>query len=227
MLTSIFPETAQGTAGAATLPAFLICLFIAALLGILTSFVFAFKTKHSKSFSLTLALLPLAVFVVIFLVNGRIGTGIAVAGAFTLVRFRSIPGTAREISAIFTAMVIGLALGTGYIGISVIFFLFASVLTILLTLTGFGGGNAAEKQLRIMISENLDYHGLFEEVFDEYKVKAHMTQVRSTNLGTLFELTYTVTFPDNEIPKAFMDAIRTRNGNLNVSVSDAPAMEVL
>lgn len=227
MLTSIFPETVQGAAGTAPLSSFIIVLISAAVLGILTSFVFSFKMKHSKSFSLPLALLPMAVCVVIFLVNGRIGTGIAVAGAFTLVRFRSIPGTAREISAIFTAMVIGLALGTGYIGVSVIFFVLASVLTLVLTITGFGGGNASEKLLKITLPEDMDYHGLFDEVFAEYKIKARMTRVRSTNLGTLFELTYTVTFPDNEIPKAFLDAIRARNGNLNVSVSDVPAIDVL
>lgn len=227
MLTSIFPETATGAAGTAPLSSFILALFAAIIFGVLTSLVFSFKTKHSKSFALTLALLPMAVCVVIFLVNGRIGTGIAVAGAFTLVRFRSIPGTAREISAIFTAMVIGLALGTGYIGVAAIFFVMASVLTIALTIIGFGGGNATEKLLKITIPENIDYQGLFEEVFAEYNVKAHMTQVRSTNLGTLFELTYTVTFPKNDIPKPFMDAIRARNGNLNITVSDVPAIDVL
>jgi hypothetical protein len=232
MLTSIFPQIAQegadtATAADITLPNFMICLFTAIILGVLTSAVFSFKTKHSKSFLLTLALLPMAVAVVIILVNGQIGTGIAVAGAFTLVRFRSIPGTAREIAAIFTTMVIGLALGTGYIAIAVLFFLLTAFLTLVLTLTGFGDRNLAEKQLKITVPENYDYNGLFDEVFEEYGVKTHLKQVRTTNMGTLYELTYLISFPEAEIPKAFVDAIRTRNGNLNVIIGDVQEPETL
>ncbi len=208
-------------------PSLMICMLTAVILGVLTSLVFSFRIKHSKSFALTLALMPMAVCIVIILVNGRIGTGIAVAGAFTLVRFRSIPGTAREIAAIFTTMVIGLALGTGYVGIAVLFFVFASALTIVLTVTGFGSGHAVKKQLKITVAENMDYNGLFEPVFEEYQVKTHMKQIRVTNMGTLFELTYDAVFPGEEIPKDFMDAIRTLNGNLNVIVCDVQELETL
>ena len=226
MLNSIVPESVNGGVGTVTLPTLMICLLVAVILGVLTSLVFSFKTKHSQSFSLTLALLPMAICIVIILVNGSIGMGVAVSVAFTLVRFRSIPGTAREISAFFTTMVIGLALGTGYVGIAVVFFVLTSLLTIILTVSGFGG-SAIEKQLKITIPENLDYNGLFDDLFDEYKIKTQLTRVRTINLGTLFELTYDVRFPSNESPKAFIDAVRTRNGNLNVIVCNVSGPETL
>lgn len=226
MLNSIFSQTAQGGVNV-TLTSLLICFGVAILLGILTSFTFSYKIKHSQSFALTLALLPMAVCIVIVLVNGKIGTGIAVAGAFTLVRFRSIPGTAREISAIFTAMVIGLALGIGYIGIAVIFFAFTAVLTIVLTTLDFGGSNTMQKDLKITIPENIDYNGLFDDLFEEYKLKTSLIQVRTINMGTLFELTYNVRFPEKEIPKSLLDGIRSRNGNLGVVVCNEADVETL
>lgn len=210
-----------------TLPVLLICLVTAIALGILTALVFSFRQHHSKSFMLTLALLPMAVCIVIMMVNGNIGAGIAVAGTFTLVRFRSIPGTAREISAIFVDMVIGFTLGMGYIGIAVIFFLLASLLTMVLTLVNFGIPSKIEKQLRITIPEDFDYNELFDDVFARYTVKAEMEQVRTTNMGTLFELSYRVVFPDKKIPKEFIDELRARNGNLNIIINDFTEMMTL
>ena len=145
-----------------TLPSLLICLAAAMILGVLTAAVFLYRSRHSASFALTLALLPMAVAVVIMLVNGNIGTGVAVAGAFALVRFRSVPGTAREIAAIFTAMALGLALGMGYLGIAVIFFVLAALFTLVLTAVNFGAAPRTEKQLKITIPENYNYEGLFD-----------------------------------------------------------------
>lgn len=210
-----------------TLTTLLICLITAITLGILTALVFSFRQHHSKSFTLTLALLPMAVCIVIMMVNGNIGAGIAVAGTFTLVRFRSIPGTAREISAIFVDMVIGFTLGMGYIGIAVIFFVLASLLTMILTLTNFGGSSRFEKQLKITIPEDFDYNGLFDDVFDKYTVKAEMEQIHTTNMGTLFELSYRVVFPERRIPKEFIDELRARNGNLNITIHDFNQLETL
>ena len=210
-----------------TLPALLVCMITAIALGILTALVFSFRQHHSRSFTLTLALLPMAVSIVIMMVNGNIGAGIAVAGTFTLVRFRSIPGTAREISAIFVDMVIGFTLGMGYIGIAVIFFILASLLTILLTWMNFGVPSRVEKQLRITSPENFDYNELFDEVFQKYTVKAEMEQIRTTNMGTLFELSYRIVFPDKKIPKEFIDALRARNGNLNIIINDFSEMMTL
>ena len=138
MFTSI---TSNGT----TIINFLMCMGTAILLGILNSMVFMYKTKHTKSFAFSLALLPMTVAMVIMMVNGNIGAGVAVAGAFTLVRFRSVPGSAKEISAIFTDMAIGLSVGMGYIAIAVVFFILEAFVAILLTKIDFGGKTAGEK----------------------------------------------------------------------------------
>ena len=207
-----------------TIANFSVCMVAAIVLGILTSFVFMLKSKHTSSFALTLALLPMAVAMVIMLVNGNVGAGIAVAGAFTLVRFRSVPGTAREISAIFIDMAIGLAIGMGYIGIAVMFFAFSAVITVVLTLVNFGEKKAATKQLKILIPENYDYEGLFDEVFEKYTKSVQLEKVKTTNMGTLFELTYIVEFKGETIPKQFFDDLRTRNGNLNITVSNTEEM---
>ena len=210
-----------------TLPSLLICLAAAMILGVLTAAVFLYRSRHSASFALTLALLPMAVAVVIMLVNGNIGTGVAVAGAFALVRFRSVPGTAREIAAIFTAMALGLALGMGYLGIAVIFFVLAALFTLVLTAVNFGAAPRTEKQLKITIPENYNYEGLFDDVFQNYQIQAGLERIRTTNMGTLFELTYHVSFPGGRIPKEFLDELRARNGNLTIVVGDVMEKEML
>lgn len=210
-----------------TLPVLLTCLVIAMVLGVLTSLVFSFRSTHTKSFSLTLALLPMVVCIVIMMVNGNIGAGVAVAGTFALVRFRSVPGTAREIAAIFTAMAEGLIVGMGYVGIAVLFFLLASALTLVLTAINFGSSGRNVKELHITIPENFDYNGLFDEVFEKYLKKSELIRIRTTNMGTLFELTYRVTFPGEFLPKEFLDEIRAKNGNLNVVLGDFEIHESL
>lgn len=210
-----------------TLLPLLICLAVAIILGVMTALVFLYRSRHSVSFALTLALLPMTVAVVIMLVNGNIGTGVAVAGAFALVRFRSVPGTAREIAAIFTAMALGLALGMGYVGIAVIFFVLVAVFTLLLTTINFGAASQSEKLLKITIPENFNYEGLFDEVFEKYTDKVRLTRIRTTNMGTLFELTYDVVIKEQQVSKEFMDELRTRNGNLNIVIGDFSDKEML
>ena len=210
-----------------TLPSLLICLAAAMILGVLTAAVFLYRSRHSASFALTLPLLPMAVALVIMLVNGNIGTGVAVAGAFALVRFRSVPGTAREIAAIFTAMALGLALGMGYLGIAVIFFVLAALFTLVLTAVNFGAAPRTEKQLKITIPENYNYEGLFDDVFQNYQIQAGLERIRTTNMGTLFELTYHASFPGGRIPKEFLDELRARNGNLTIVVGDVMEKEML
>ena len=205
----------------------LICLISSMVLGVLTALVFLYKSKHSAGFALTLALLPMAVAVVIMLVNGNLGVGVAVAGAFTLVRFRSVPGTAREIAAIFTSMALGLALGMGYIGIAVIFFILISIFTLILTAVNFGAGSKNEKSLKITIPESFNYEGLFDDVFTKFGVRATLRKIKTTNMGTLFELTYDAVFPEGNISKEFIDELRTRNGNLNIVVGDFADREIL
>ena len=201
-----------------TLPVLLLLLLVAVALGLLTALVFTFRSQHSASFALTLTLLPMTVAVIILLVNGNIGTGVAVAGAFALVRFRSVPGTAREIAAIFTEMALGLALGLGYIGLAVILFAFTAILTLVLTAFRFGAPSAKTRQLKITLPENVDYETLFDDVFEQYHVRADLQRVRTTHMGTLFELTYLATFPTPQVPKAFLDELRVRNGNLGIVV---------
>ena len=220
MLNSIF-------AGELTVVSLIVCLISSMVLGVLTALVFLYKSKHSAGFALTLALLPMAVAVVIMLVNGNLGVGVAVAGAFTLVRFRSVPGTARELAAIFTAMALGLALGMGYIGIAVIFFVLIAIFTLILTAMNFGAGSKHEKSLKITIPESFNYDGLFDEVFEKFGVRANLRKIKTTNMGTLFELTYDAVFPEGGIPKEFIDELRTRNGNLNIVVGDFTDREVL
>ena len=202
--------------GGITLPTFLICTAVSLLLGLGTAFISMYKAKCTQSFAITLAVLPAVVQMVILLVNGNVGAGVAVAGAFSLVRFRSAPGTAREIGVIFLAMAIGLAAGMGYIGLAVLFFVIVAAVTLLLTRFNFGGSKRSERILRITIPENLDYEGLFDDLFQKYAENCSLEKVKTSNMGTMYELQYRIALKDAKIPKAFFDEIRCRNGNLNI-----------
>ena len=196
-----------------------ILVLIALVLGLLNMLVFRTgKNKTSTGFAMTLALLPAAVTVIMMLVNEKLGAGIAVAGAFSLVRFRSIPGSAREIAAIFVCVVLGAALGMGYIAVAVILFLAVAAVVLCFTLLPVLNRKAIRRQLRITIPENLDYNGLFDEVFAKYGIKAELTRIKSTTMGTLFDLTYEITLPGSTIPKAFVDDLRVLNLNQTITV---------
>lgn len=198
---------------------FLLLLLIALVLGLLNMLVFRTgKNKTSTGFAMTLTLLPAAVTVIMMLVNEKLGAGIAVAGAFSLVRFRSIPGSAREIAAIFVCVVLGAALGMGYIAVAVILFLAVAAVVLCFTLLPVLNRKAIRRQLRITIPENLDYNGLFDEVFAKYGIKAELTRIKSTTMGTLFDLTYEITLPGSTIPKAFVDDLRVLNLNQTITV---------
>ena len=162
---------------------FLLCILLAVVLGIGTAIVFSFKARNSASMALTLSIMPAAIAIVIMMVNGNVGAGVAVAGAFTLVRFRSVPGTAREIAAIFMDMAVGLACGMGHIWIAILFFVIMAVLVIALTLFGFGE-RSGNQQLKITIPENLDYNDLFDDLFKKYTSSWELVRVRTTNMGT-------------------------------------------
>ena len=202
-----------------TLPAFLICTAVSLVLGIATALISMYRTKCSQSFAVTLAVLPAIVQIVIMLVNGNVGAGVAVAGAFSLVRFRSVPGTAREIGVIFLAMALGLATGMGYVVLAAVFFVVIAAVLFLLTKLGFGTRRTDERLLRITIPENLDYDCLFDDLFATYTTAHTLERVKTANMGTLYELQYRVTLRDAQVPKAFLDALRCRNGNLNLTCS--------
>ena len=201
---------------AMTLSAFLMCIFAALILGVLTALVFSFRNRHSGSLILALAVLPPIVTMVIMMVNGNIGAGLAVAGTFSLVRFRSAPGTAREICGLFMSTAIGITCGMGFIGIAAVFFLVMAVFLIVLSVFRFGETAASSRQLKITIPENLDYDGLFDDIFEKYTSNHQLVRVKTTNMGTLYELTYSINLKTPEVSKQFIDEIRCRNGNLNI-----------
>ena len=186
LLTSILPTPL-------TVSALLLCLASALVLGILTALVFTRGCRHTAPFA-----------------------GLAVAGTFALVRFRSVPGTAREIAAIFTAVAIGLAMGMGMLGVAVVFFLLAAAAVLVLTKLHFGAMPENAKVLRITVPEDVDYESALPDVFRAHHVTATLEKVRTESMGTLFELTYQVNLPSAVPSKALLDDLRERNGNLPI-----------
>ncbi len=198
---------------------FLICTICAIVCGLVIALLYNIKNHCSKSFFITLSVLPAAVQMVIMLVNGNLGTGVAVAGAFSLVRFRSAPGKGQEIACIFQAMAVGLAAGMGYIGIAAIFTLVISGLMLILNLTGIGQGNKQERVLKITVPENLDFEGRFDNIFDKYLDKYTIDEVKTSNMGSLYKISYHVVTKANISVKAMMDELRAGNGNLEISLA--------
>ena len=200
---------------------FLLCLGCSLVLGLIMAFAYMYRTRYTKSFVVTLALLPAVVCVVIMLVNGNVGTGVAVAGAFSLVRFRSVPGTAKEICTLFLAMGAGLIAGMGYLGFAVLFTVVMFGVFILYNRLDFGAKKNSEayKTFSITIPEDLDYTGVFDDLFAEYTVSHELARVKSTNMGSMFKLTYNVILRDVAKEKEMIDKIRCRNGNLEIAVS--------
>lgn len=199
-----------------TFGAFVVCEAAALVLGLLTALVFSYKSRQSSSLMLSLAVLPAVVTLVIMMVNGNIGAGLAVAGTFALVRFRSAPGSAKEITGLFFGVAIGLACGMGYVGIAVLFFVIVAVYVLVLVALGFGEGAANKRRLKITIPENLDFDGIFDDLFEQYTKSCELIKVKTTNMGTLYELTYEIILKDSSKTKAFIDDLRCRNGNLTV-----------
>lgn len=207
---------------------FLMCLAFSLALGFVISITYMYRTRYTKSFVITLALLPAVVCVVIMLVNGNVGTGVAVAGAFSLVRFRSVPGTAKEICMLFLAMGTGLIAGMGYIGFSVLFALLMCAMFFLYNLLDLGSkkNSAKYKTLTITIPEDLDYTDVFEDIFKEYTAVCDLIRVKTTNMGSMFRLTYNITLKDISKEKEMIDKLRCRNGNLEISVSNQETVSV-
>lgn len=179
-----------------------------------------YRTKYTKSFVATLALLPAVVCVVIMMVNGNVGTGVAVAGAFSLVRFRSVPGSAKEIGAIFLAMCSGLVAGMGYLAYALLSAALLGSAMLLYNRMDFGTRKHGlrYKTLHITIPEDLDYSGVFDKILKEYTTDYEVVQIKTTNMGSLFKLTYNLTLKDPATEKELMDALRCRNGNLEITI---------
>lgn len=192
------------------------------VIGLILAFAYMVRTRYTKSFVATLAMLPAVVCVVIMMVNGNVGTGVAVAGAFSLVRFRSVPGTAKEIGALFLAMGAGLIAGMGYLAFAFLFAIILGGITTLYNCLDFGAGerNSRYKTLHITIPEDLDYTGVFDDLFSKYTSSRELVTVKTTNMGSLFKLTYNISLYDPKLEKELIDALRCRNGNLEISISN-------
>lgn len=200
---------------------FLLCVGCSLIIGLIFAAMYMYRTRYTQSFVVTLAILPTVVCVVIMMVNGNIGTGVAVAGAFSLVRFRSVPGTAKEIGILFLAMGAGLIAGIGYLGYAFLFSLILSIVTIFYSRFNFGVRRNASlyKTLHITIPEDLDYTDVFEELLQSYASSWELVQVKTTNMGSLFRLTYHLTLRRANSEKELIDKLRCRNGNLEITVS--------
>lgn len=198
---------------------FLLCIGCALLLGLLITFCYMYKTHYTKSFATTLALLPAVVCVVIMMVNGNVGTGVAVAGAFSLVRFRSAPGSAKEICILFLAMASGLITGMGYLGFACLFTFILCFMYLLYTYLDIGKTNENYRTLQITIPENLNYTEVFEDIFSTFTSDYELCHVKTTNMGSLFRLTYSIALKSEKNEKEMIDHLRCRNGNLEISIS--------
>ena len=199
---------------------FLLCLAVSLGMGLIMAAAYMWRNEYTKSFLVTLALLPAVVCVVIMMVNGNIGAGVAVAGAFSLVRFRSAPGSAKEIVTIFLAMGAGLIAGMGYLGFAALFTVIMCAMFLACNaVAGYSGSDAIYRTVKITIPEDLDYTGAFEDIFAVYTRKNELIRVKTTNMGSMFRLTYSVTLKDAAKEKEMIDRIRERNGNLEITVS--------
>ena len=221
-LTSIFGSAESLVAGVSTVD-FLLCCAASIVLGAAVAAIYMFRHTYSKNFVVTLALLPLIVQMVITLVNGNLGAGIAVMGVFNLVRFRSIPGSAKDIGNVFLAMAIGLATGMGFIALAVLFTVIVGIVNVVYVLTPFGRQKAPEKMLKITLPEDLEYDGVFDGVLARYTDEHELVEVQTTNMGSLFLLEYAVRMKEPGAEKRMIDEVRCLNGNLKVVLGRAAA----
>ena len=215
MLHSIF----TGIGSSIELTSLLVCIGCSIFLGVIIAFTYRSTGKYSKNFLITLSMLPLLVEAVIVMVNGNLGTSVAILGAFSLVKFRSLPGTSKEILCVFFAMTVGLACGMGHIFYATIITFVGCVLILLFSKVNIFEMTGAVRELRILMPENLDYTDVFDDIFKKYTSKVELEKVKTTNMGSLFELKYRVTMKSKANEKKFIDELRVRNGNLKIVLS--------
>ena len=199
-----------------TLGQFLIAVLASMVLGFVVSIYYMFRNTYSKSFVPSLILIPAIECVVIIMINGNMGAGIAVAGSFALIRFRSARGSAKDLTAIFMAMTIGIICGTGYIGIAVLFTLIVCAVRMFLSFVKYGECDGQMRYLKITVPENLNYDEAFEEVLDNYCSSYEIEKVKTLSLGSLFRVDYSIVMKDTSKIKAMIDDLRIRNNNLEI-----------
>ena len=197
----------------------MLAIGVSFLLGLVIAKVYQFKTVYSKSFVMSLALLPTLIAIVIFLVNGSLGAGVAVMGAFSLIRFRSAPGGAKELVSIFLVMTIGIAIGMGYLVFATIFTLIMSLAMLLLEVVNFGQMKHSMRQLTVVIPESLDYESIFDDIFNKAANHIELANVKTSDMGSLFKIKYIIQLNGRMTEKELIDALRTRNGNLEIAIS--------
>lgn len=215
----MFNSILTTTTGALSVSSALICMGLAVVLGIVISAVHTITSRSNKNFAITLAVLPAIVQVVIMLVNGNLGTSVAVAGAFALVRFRSMPGNSKEIVSVFFSMAIGLALGMGYAVFAVYATLAISLILLILSKTKFGCTRDQEKRLKVTIPEDVDYNEELSGILKNYTSRYNVERIRTINLGSMYEITYNIVLKDKVNEKNMLDELRVKNGNLNISLN--------
>ena len=221
MFESIFTSTADNSINISQAA---ISLGASIVIGVIIAIVYMYISKkegYQKNFIIGLLMLPAVVSVVILLVGSNVARAFSMAGAFALVRFRSVPGSAKDIAIVFFAMASGLACGLGYVTFACVFVVIMIVILILLTVFNFAQPHTDIKQLRITIPESLNYSDVFDDVMNKFTEKAELRKVKTTNMGTMFELSYNVVVKDSVNEKEFIDNLRMRNGNLNISLSVA------
>lgn len=222
MLDSIFsavPDTTALTFGNAVLT-ILISLALGALISL--TYMKTSPAGYSQSFTLTMVLLPVIVAIIILLIGSNVARAFSLAGAFSIIRFRSAPGDPKDITFVLFTMASGLACGVGAYGYAVLFTIILCIIMVILNRTGFGVRKSMQKTLKVTIPENLGYEEAFTEVFNKFNVAYELKKIRTTELGSLYELVYSVTLNETTSQKEFLDAIRTRNGNLDLSLTMSP-----
>lgn len=218
---SIFNSIISGSgSGGENLEEFLVCIVSAIVLSILVSLVYIIthkKESYSRSYVMSIIMLPSIVAIIILLINDT-SKALGLAGAFSLVRFRSVPGDPKDIAYIFFAMAIGVSCGLGYIAFALLFIILLGAFIIILNMTNFGSPKTSSMTLKITVPENLNYQGLFDKVLDENTTNWKLQRVKTVDFGTLFDLVYGIELKNDVDQKKFIDSIRTLNGNLNVTL---------
>lgn len=220
MFNSIFDSTTTGL----SITTGLICAAVAIVLGVIIAITHMKTSQTTKGFLTTLATLPLLVMAVMIMINGNLGTSIAILGAFSLIRFRSIQGKAKDLLSVFFAMMVGLACGMGHVLFAVVITVIAVIAILFFSYTHFLEPNKKQRVLKIVIPEDLDYEDAFDEIFAKYTSRADLIRMKTMNMGSLYKLTYDITMKNNVREKDFLDEIRVKNCNLKVLLSH-PCME--
>lgn len=216
MFNTIFDSTASGL----EISTALIATAVALVLGIALAITHSKTMQTTKGMLITLAVLPVLVMAVMIMINGNLGTSIAILGAFSLIRFRSIAGRAKDLLAVFAAMMIGLACGMGHVFFAAVIMVVYIITTVLFTYTHFLEPDRHERVLKIVIPEDLDYEDVFEDIFKKYTSRAHLVRMKTINMGSLYKLTYDVKLKRGVKEKDFLDEIRVKNMNLKVLLSE-------